>query len=114
MGHIDHLNNSSLKNPFIAYSIPILNSQPLSGALELIRVWIWQFKIYTIWVCLRSNITNGSNVVLRRFLNISLIYFCVKLWTPSREPVLDWGHSFYNLESSLFEDPCKIISQIKA
>lgn len=40
MGHIDHLNNSSLKNLFIAYAIPILNSQPLSGALELIRVWI--------------------------------------------------------------------------
>lgn len=47
-------------------------------------------------------------IILYQFLNIFLIYFCVKIWTPLG------AHNLYNLQSILFEDACKVILQIVA
>jgi len=50
----------------------------------------------------------------KRFFNIFPLYFYAKLWTPLGAPVLDWGHGFYNFESTLFEGAYVVIWQIDA
>lgn len=42
--------------------------------------------------------------LLRKFSNILQIYLNVKIWTPPKDPVMSWGHSFNNLESTLSEN----------
>lgn len=62
---------------------------------------------------LHSNIASLSIVVFleKDFFYILNKYFYVTLLTPSRVPVSVRGHDLNNLDSTLSENVCKVISQ---
>lgn len=85
-------------------SISMINCSPLFLYQTLKLSWgpsissgvtILTNRIYIIWGCLQSNLTNSCIVALRKkIFNIISIYFHVKLWTPLGTQVLVLGSQF--------------------
>ena len=120
MGHIAHLNNSTVPSNihFVAYAISISNFEPISGA---------QVLIWGLWLGfnnLESTLSEDACIVIlqivalqflrskyfKHFLYISILKF---------EPIFGpqyWsgGHCCNNLESTQPEAVCIVISQIVA
>lgn len=60
--------------------------------------------------CLHRNITKWS-IVFFRILNSFLLWLFVELWTAPGAPVLNRGHDLCNLESTLLQNNCVVISK---